>query len=68
MSNRSGSGCCGGRNAGETDEAATTKHEKSGCGCEGEERKAETGGTEAGVAQATAAEATKTERKQGCCC
>ncbi len=69
MTNTSGSGCCRNQRVATADEAAnTTKQEKGGCGCEGEERKAETRGTEAGVAQAAPAEATKTERKQGCCC
>ncbi len=68
MSNRGGSGCCGGRGASKSDEAATTpKREKSGCGCKGEERKAEVSGTEAVVAAAATAEPTKAERKQGCC-
>ena len=69
MANRGGSGCCcsRGETRGDEQAATTTKHEKGGCGCEAEGRKAEVRGTEPVVAQAATAEPTRTGRKPGCC-
>ncbi len=71
MTNRGGSGCCccSSQDEAKADEQAvtTTKHEKGGCGCEGEGRKAEIHGMEPAVAQAAIAEPTRPNRKQGCC-
>ncbi len=61
MTNRSGSGCCGGQNAAKGDQQEAVRHGKDGCGCRGNGQK-----VEAAVATAAIPEPTKAEHK--CCC